>query len=220
MKKPSRLPLKMLYRGLELSAASEELLEEAMVRLNVDDPDEAILAALQVFLKQEPAEGRHPMTTALVPVVTSANLPIPALAPSEALALFLPDDRAGKRFAESFTVHIRNKNTRAAYLTAARSFTAWCLGKGIAGLREVDRSRGRVAAYVEQLETSASKPTAKQHLAALRMLFDWLVTGQVLPVQSGACGPRPPLLGAQREDTGALRRQRCVPYSARSRPIR
>ncbi len=43
----------MLYRGLELSAESEELLEEAMVRLNVDDPDEAIQAALQVFLRQE-----------------------------------------------------------------------------------------------------------------------------------------------------------------------
>ena len=27
----------------------------------------------------------------------------------------------------------------------------------------------------------ASKPTVKQHLAAIRMLFDWLVTGQVIP---------------------------------------
>src|SRR3954466_11260578 len=26
-----------------------------------------------------------------------------------------------------------------------------------------------------------SKPTVKQHLAAIRMLFDWLVTGQVMP---------------------------------------
>ena len=25
-----------------------------------------------------------------------------------------------------------------------------------------------------------SKPTVKQHLAAIRMLFDWLVTGQVI----------------------------------------
>jgi len=113
------------------------------------------------------------VTAALVPVATPSHLPVPAL------ALFLPDGRAEKRFAEFFTVHIRNKNTRAAYLTAARSFAAWCLGKGIVGLRAVEPVH--VAAYVEQLETSASKPTAKQHLAALRMLFDWLVTGQVLP---------------------------------------
>ena len=37
-----------------------------------------------------------------------------------------------------------------------------------------------MAAYVEQWETSASKPTAEQHLTALRMLFDWLVNGQTL----------------------------------------
>src|SRR5258708_4053712 len=38
-----------------------------------------------------------------------------------------------------------------------------------------------VAAYVETLlQASAAKPTVKQHLAAVRMLFDWLVVGQGL----------------------------------------
>ena len=49
-----------------------------------------------------------------------------------------------------------------------------------------------IAAYVETLQVSeagksgagkkkdASAPTVKQHLAAVRMLFDWLVTGQVV----------------------------------------
>ena len=37
-----------------------------------------------------------------------------------------------------------------------------------------------VAAYVEQLGRTHSKPTVKQHLAANRMLFDWLVTGHVI----------------------------------------
>ncbi len=61
MKKPlSRLPLKTLYRGLELSAESEELLNQAMNRLNVDDPDEAIKAALQVFLRQELPKANKP----------------------------------------------------------------------------------------------------------------------------------------------------------------
>jgi site-specific recombinase XerC len=31
-----------------------------------------------------------------------------------------------------------------------------------------------------KIQKEASKPTVKQHLAAIRMLFDWLVTGQVL----------------------------------------
>ena len=44
----------------------------------------------------------------------------------------------------------------------------------------------QVAAYVEWLGKAEpqgqglSKPTVKQHLAALRMLFDWLVVGHVL----------------------------------------
>lgn len=38
-----------------------------------------------------------------------------------------------------------------------------------------------VAAYTEELTRERSPATVKQHLAALRMLFDWLVVGQVLP---------------------------------------
>jgi integrase len=37
-----------------------------------------------------------------------------------------------------------------------------------------------IAAYVEELQLAKAKPTVKQHLAALRMLFDWLVVGHVL----------------------------------------
>jgi site-specific recombinase XerC len=37
-----------------------------------------------------------------------------------------------------------------------------------------------VAAYVEHFGRVPSKPTVKQHLATIRMLFDWLVTGQVM----------------------------------------
>jgi site-specific recombinase XerD len=37
-----------------------------------------------------------------------------------------------------------------------------------------------VAAYVEAMAKDFEKPTVKQHLAAIRMLFDWLVTGQVV----------------------------------------
>jgi integrase/recombinase XerD len=37
-----------------------------------------------------------------------------------------------------------------------------------------------VAAYIEQLQAMRKAPTIRQHLACIRMLFDWLVTGQVM----------------------------------------
>src|SRR5437016_2200731 len=39
-----------------------------------------------------------------------------------------------------------------------------------------------VAAFIEELLQDLSKPSVKQHLAALRMLFDWLVIGLVIDV--------------------------------------
>jgi integrase/recombinase XerD len=39
-----------------------------------------------------------------------------------------------------------------------------------------------VAAYIEALQTTAAKLTVKLHLAAIRVLFDWLVVGQILAV--------------------------------------
>lgn len=49
-----------------------------------------------------------------------------------------------------------------------------------------------VAAYIEELTTDYSAPTVKQSLAAIRMLFDFLVTGQVIPVNPAASvrGPK------------------------------
>ena len=39
-----------------------------------------------------------------------------------------------------------------------------------------------VAAYIEQLQETHAKPSIKQHLATIRMLFDWLVVGQVVDI--------------------------------------
>ena len=49
-----------------------------------------------------------------------------------------------------------------------------------------------VAAYIEYLSTLYSPPTVKQHLAAIRMCFDWLVTGQIIPTNPAASvrGPK------------------------------
>jgi integrase/recombinase XerD len=88
-------------------------------------------------------------------------------------------DRAALRFLEFFTVNIRNKNTRAAYARAAGEFLIWCEGQGIGELGRVQPVH--VAAYIEQFQGKRAAPTVKQHLACIRMLFDWLVTGQVMP---------------------------------------
>ena len=49
-----------------------------------------------------------------------------------------------------------------------------------------------VAAYIEALQAERAAPTVKQHLACIRMLFDWLVTGQVVPANPAHSvrGPR------------------------------
>jgi integrase/recombinase XerD len=39
-----------------------------------------------------------------------------------------------------------------------------------------------VSAYLAELATDHSTPTVKQHLASLRMLFDWLILGQVIEI--------------------------------------
>jgi integrase/recombinase XerD len=73
---------------------------------------------------------------------------------------------------------IRNKNTRTAYLHAVGRFFAWCEHHHIGQLADIEPLH--VAAYIEALGADFEKPTVKQHLAAIRMLFDWLVTGQVV----------------------------------------
>ena len=87
-------------------------------------------------------------------------------------------EHAARRLLEFLAATIPNKNTRMAYYRAACAIFAW-LEQHEIGLVEVEPIH--VATYVETLLTTAAKPTAKQHLAAIRHLFDWLVVGQVRP---------------------------------------
>jgi site-specific recombinase XerC len=91
-------------------------------------------------------------------------------------------ERTAWRFVEFFTATIRNPHTREAYARAVGRFLAWCEGLGLRDLRAI--TPVVVAAYIEQLP--ASKPTVKQHLAAIRQCLDWLVTGGVLEVNPAA----------------------------------
>src|SRR5208337_1881672 len=77
-------------------------------------------------------------------------------------------EHAARRFLEFFAATIRNKNTREAYYRAVCRFFAWC------------EDAKHDANYIEALQRDYEKPTVKQHLAAIRMCFDWLVTGQVI----------------------------------------
>ena len=103
---------------------------------------------------------------------------LPAAASDRLPTLFQAVPDGGRRFWEFFTVNIRNPHTRRAYFKAVKTFAAWCTERGLHDLAAVTPMH--VAAYVEQLGRIRSKPTVKQHLAAIRMLFDWLVTGQVV----------------------------------------
>ena len=100
-------------------------------------------------------------------------------APTSLPSVFTARPEARTRMRDFFTSHIRNPNTRRAYMEAVRQFSAFCAEHGILELSEVEPVH--IAAFVELQLKDHSKPTVKQRLAALRMLFDWMVVGQVIP---------------------------------------
>ena len=126
--------------------------------------------------------GQGSTVTGLIPRKNGSQLPVPAL--------FAACEQAGMRFVEFFTANIRNPNTRGAYYNAACRFATWCEAHGLGDLRRTQPVH--VAAYVEEMQRSQSRPSVKQHLAAIRMLMDWLVVGQVIPWNPAAAvrGPR------------------------------
>ncbi len=111
----------------------------------------------------------------LVPIARPNQLPAIVAAAGE---------RAQIRFLEFFAAQIRNANTRRAYGRAVGGFLAWCEGRAVHTLSAVQPLH--VAGYIEILSRERSAPTAKQHLAAIRNLFDWLVMGQVVPANPAA----------------------------------
>src|ERR1700680_3164834 len=85
---------------------------------------------------------------------------------------------AGPEVTESyidfFTATIRNRNTRQAYARACWQFFDWCAAHGL----ELTTVRPfHVAAWIEDFP--GAKPTIKQKLAAVRMLYDFLVVRQI-----------------------------------------
>jgi integrase/recombinase XerC len=117
------------------------------------------------------------------------NQLVPFTAHASPALIVAAGDHAGLRFLQFFTANIRNRNTRRAYAQAAREFLAWCKSAGVSSITAVQPMH--VAGYIEELTRERSAPTAKQRLAAIRHLFNWLVIGQVMPVNpaSSVRGP-------------------------------
>src|SRR5271156_862672 len=119
------------------------------------------------------------MTALIVP----AHFSVPAIVAAAG-------DRAGMRFLEFFAANIRNAHTRRAYSRAAEEFLAWCASTGVPSVAAVQPVH--VATWIEAGPRELAAPSVKQRLAAIRHLFDWLVTGQVVPVNPAGSvrGPR------------------------------
>jgi site-specific recombinase XerD len=152
---------------------------------------------------------------ALLPVAveTAVGVTRPSLHSSLAVPVMIANagNRASKRFLDFFAASIGNDNTRMAYYRAVCSFFAWLDEHGIGELPDIEPFH--VAAYLKALKVAdagnpavmlraASKPTVKQHLAAIRMLFDWLVVGQILAIN-------PPMRCAGPSTSSSAARRQC-----------
>jgi hypothetical protein len=105
-----------------------------------------------------------------------AQLAVPAL-------IAQAKERAEKRFFAFSTANIRNPNTWRAYGRAMADFCAWCDRCEIT-LPQIEPIL--VATYLETISRRLSAPSVKLYLAAIRMLFDWLVVGQILSMNPAA----------------------------------
>ena len=127
------------------------------------------------------------MSEALMPTVARPEITRPGWAVVLPAVIVDAGPAAVERFLEFFAARIANARTREAYGRAVGQFLAWCEAPGL-GLTAV--APLHVAAYIRTHPGSA--PTVKQHLAAIRMLGDWLVVSQVIPVNPAAAvrGPK------------------------------
>jgi site-specific recombinase XerD len=136
----------------------------------------------------DPPDTVHQLPALVSPTAVAFTTPLPDgnLIPS---LIADAGDQAAWRYVDFFTSNIRNPNTRRAYARACRTFFAWCDERGLSlpAIRPYD-----VSSYIETRQQTHSAPDVKQQLAAVRMLFDWLITGQVVPVNpaSAVRGPK------------------------------
>ena len=110
-------------------------------------------------------------------------------------------EKAAERFFTLFTDTIPYEHTRSAYFRNTMRFFAWTHAKGFS-LPAIKSYH--VSAYLAELATEHATPTVKQHLASLRVLFDWLITGQVIETNPGTA-VRAAMHVAKKSKTPALK---------------
>jgi site-specific recombinase XerC len=118
------------------------------------------------------------------------NQLVPISSPTLPALVAAAGKRASMRFLEFFAANIRNPHTRRAYYRAADEFLAWCASVGVPSIADIQPLH--VSTWIEAATRELAAPSVKQRLAALRHLFDWLVNGQVVPINPAHTvrGPR------------------------------
>jgi site-specific recombinase XerD len=129
----------------------------------------------------------------------------PGATPGEAVPvpplITVAGEHAVVRFTDFFTTTTRNPNTQIAYRNAICRFFDWLGMQGVAELGAIGALH--VRAYMETLIDRKKPPTVKQHLAALRGLFDWLIDGQIVG-QNPAAAVHVPRHAVKKSRTRAL----------------
>ena len=120
------------------------------------------------------------------PTLLQSRLPtLPSVMGSVLPALVVAAaDQAATRFREFFASTIRSPHTRRAYARAVTDFLAWCEAHAVPSIAAVQPLH--VASWIELQTHERSTPTVKLRLAAIRHLFDWLVMGQIVPLNPAA----------------------------------
>jgi len=133
-------------------------------------------------------DDRKEQGNASTAIVLWTDSPRAARAPSSALVAW-SGERAAFRTIEFLTAGIHNEHTRRAYHAAAKRFLAWC---SAGGMTLEDVRSPDVAGYIQELGLTLAPLSVKQHLAAIKHWFDWLVIGHVLEVNPAHAvrGPR------------------------------
>jgi integrase/recombinase XerD len=172
-----RLPGKAPSDYVQNRALAAKLIAPEMSEADL----EILPASLPTQAAQFPAPYADAQSDQLIVRKEADSIPLPAIVSAAG-------DQARWRFIEFFVATIRNKHTRRAYYNAVTQFFDWLGLGGVTSLGQITPSL--VGAYIEQ--HPGEPPTVKQHLAAIRMLFDWLVVGQVLPTNPAAAvrGPK------------------------------
>jgi integrase/recombinase XerD len=117
-----------------------------------------------------------------------------------------PRAKTAETFLELLGARVRNPNTRSAYRVAWRSFLAFC------SVRQLELGKVKayhVGAWLDQ--HSGSRSTQRQHLAALRLLFDSLLMRGVVEYNPAARA-RPPRLVRESSQTPVFEEAEIVTF--------